>query len=712
MPDLSAFLSPASVAVIGAAPDKHILRGRIMHVMLCHDFAARLYPVSRGHDEILGLKTYPSIAEVPETVDLAVLIIPAAHVLDGLEQCAAAGVKAALILSSGFAEDSTEEGDAQQRKIRDIAARAGMLISGPNAEGYANMATRLCPTFSPAVEGENMQLMPPWRTGGLVAAIAQSGGMGFAFYDRGRPKEIPFSHVVTTGNEACLESLDVVEHLIDKGEADVFLMFMEDVKTPEKLARVAAKALNAGKPIIVTKIGRSDAGARAAASHTASLAGSYETYQAIFRRYGVIEGGDTEEMVDIAAGFSYFGDRLPAGNRVGIFTASGGGGGWLADACAAAGLEVPVLDPETRATIDQHLPSYGTSQNPVDGTAGVVRAVGYARISEMIAASDSIDAVITIASTRLPDTLRKEQEKLTELGKTTNKPVMFWSYTLPHPDSVRVLARSGLPLFTNMRNCARALAAMAEYRQVRERWLARQDIPSDASPPRRDLLEDLAAAPTVIVEHDAMRFLARGGIQAVSGRLVGNADDAVEAAALAGGPVALKIQSPDLLHKSAAGGVALDLEGAEAVRGRFEAMQAHLAEHHPDARITGTLVQPMARPGLEMILGISNEPGFGPMLMVGFGGIAVEASRDVAFSPAPLDRADAQDLLGRLRGSGFLNGADHDIPALIDMMVRLSQFAAGIADHVAEIDLNPVLVHRPGQGVSIVDALMIKHTQD
>ena len=712
MPDLSAFLSPTSVAVIGAAPDPHILRGRIMQVMGCHDFAGRVYPVSRSHDEIMGLKAYPSIDAVPEPVDLAVLIIPAAHVPDTLEQCAEAGARAALILSSGFAEDNSEGGEDLTQRIRDIATRTGMLISGPNAEGYANMAAKLCPTFSPAVEGENMQLMPPWRTGGLVAAVAQSGGMGFAFYDRGRPKEIPFSHVVTTGNEACLESLDVVEHLIDTGEADVFVMFMEDVKTPEKLARVAGKALRAGKPMIVTKIGRSAAGTRAAASHTASLAGAYETYRAIFRRYGVIEGNDIEEMVDIAAGFSYFGDRLPAGNRVGIFTASGGGGAWMADSCVAAGLEVPMLDPATRANIDQYLPSYGTSQNPVDGTAGVVRQVGYARISEMIAASDAVDAVITIASTRLPDTLRKEQEKLTELARTTDKPVMLWSYTLPHPDSVRVLARSGLPLFTNMRNCTRTLAAMADYRRVRDRWLARQDTRTDANPPRRDLLDDLAAAPGVIIEHDAMRFLARGGIEAVSGRLVHSAAAAVEAAALAGAPVALKIQSPDLPHKAAAGGVALNLNGDDAVRRGFEEIQARVAGTHPNARIIGTLVQPMARPGLEMILGISNESGFGPMLMVGFGGVAVETSRDVAFSPAPLDDMDARDLLNQLRGAGFLNETAHDIDALVDLMVRLSTFAAGIADHVTEIDLNPVLVHRTGEGVSVIDALMVKHAED
>ena len=425
MTNLSPFLSPKSVAIIGASPDITSLRGRIMKVLLCHDFKGKVYPVSRSNTEIMGLKAYPSIGEVPETIDLAVLIIPAIYVSSTLEECAKYGVKSALILSSGFAEDSSEAGDALQKQLHDISDRTGMIISGPNSEGYANMTLNLCPTFSPAVEGDDMALLPSWKTDRKVAVIAQSGGMGFSFYDRARPKNLPFSYVITTGNEACLETLDIVDYLIDSNEADVFIIFMEDVKTPSKLALVAEKALLAGKPIIITKIGHSDAGVRAAASHTASLAGSYEVYKSIFERYGIIEGSDIEEMVDIAAGFIYFGDRPPAGRRVGIFTASGGGGGWMADSCVASGLEVPILDPKTRANIDQYLPSYGTSQNPVDGTAGVINQIGYARISEMIAESPNVDTVVTIASTRVPHKLVAEQEKLLEVAQLTKKPIMF-----------------------------------------------------------------------------------------------------------------------------------------------------------------------------------------------------------------------------------------------------------------------------------------------
>ena len=709
MPDLSPLLSPSSVAVIGASSDASILRGRIMQVLKRRAFDGPIFPVSRSETTVMGYKAYAAIGDIPGPVDLAVLIIPAMHIPAALEACQAKGVKAALVLSSGFSEDQSNGGNDLQRRLREIAAQGGMLIAGPNSEGFANMSTGLCATFSPAVDGEDIVLTPAWSRAGRIAVVAQSGGMGFAFYDRGRQKHLRFSHVVTTGNEDCIESLDVVGHLIDRNEADVFLMFMEDVKTPAKLVAVAERALQTGKPIIVTKIGRSEAGARAAASHTASLAGSYQSYRALFERYGVIEGNDIEEMVDIAAGFSQCGFLLPAGKRVGIFTASGGGGGWLADSCVAAGLEVPMLDAATRAEIDEHLPSYGTSQNPVDGTAGVVHKIGYARICRMIAGSESIDSVIAITSARNPTPLLREKEALAELTGKTGKPVFAWSYTVPDPAATETLARAQLPFFTNMRNCTRALAVMAEYRGTRERFMAGMKNPLEPRRFPRALRERLAAAPEVNAEIEAMGLLAEAGIDAIAGELVTTSEAAGQAAARIAGPVALKIQSRDLPHKSAAGGVILGIAGAAAARAAFDTLQCQVAGNAPAARILGTLVQPMAGDGLEMIIGVENRSGFGPMIMVGFGGTAVEAARDVAFAMAPLDRVAADRLLGSLRGAAVLNKSRLDMAALLDLVVRLSEFAVASQDLIAEIDLNPVLVHAPGAGVSIVDALLIKH---
>ncbi|MBT6428725.1 MAG: acetate--CoA ligase family protein [Rhodospirillaceae bacterium] len=550
-----------------------------------------------------------------------------------------------------------------------------------------------------------LPLLPPWRTDGHITAIAQSGGMGFAFYDHGRPKELPFNYIITTGNEACVETLDVVDYLLDEGKTDAFILFMEDVKNGARLAQVGEKALRAGKPIILTKIGTSEAGARAAASHTASLAGSYQAYQGIFQRYGIIEGRDTEELVDIAAAFSFHGRNLPKGHRVGICTASGGGGGWLADQCVAAGLEIPELDAKTRATIDAYLPAYGTSQNPVDATAQAVRRTGYGGLARMAAQSDVLDAIIVLASCRNPAVLQREREDLKQLTQDVDKPILFCSYTQPHPEAAVILSQAGMPLYGNMRNCARATAELANYRQHRERFLKAPRIESVGS--KAAVATKLAAAADVLCEYEVKPLLAEYGIAAAKEALATNVDEAVAIANTIDGPVVLKIQSPDVLHKTEAGGLTLNLVDEDAVRAGYDQVTGAATE-----RTHGVLVQAMAPKGHEMILGINHDATFGPMLMLGFGGIHVEVNPDVALSPVPLDKDGASALLDRLAGRALLDGVrgegPADVDALLDLVVKLSQFAADHGDVIGELDLNPVLVHT--KGVSVVDALLVKRS--
>jgi acetate---CoA ligase (ADP-forming) len=709
MTDLSALLSPQSVAVIGAAADPHILRGRTLKVMLGHTYAGRVYPVSRSHSEVQGLKAYASIDALPEKVDLAVLIIPAEFVPDELERCGRAGVKAALILTSGFAEQAGEQGAAQQARLRDIAARYNIIVCGPNTEGFANTAAALCPTFSPAVDLLEVPLVPTWRISGHVAAIGQSGGMGFAFFDRGRPKEIPFSYIVTTGNEACLEVFDVVDYLLDEGRTEVFLLFLENIKNAATFRRVADKALRAGKPIIVVKIGHSDAGQRAAASHTAALAGAYETYKAMFRHYGIIEGADIDEMIDLAAAFSCYRKRLPAGTRVGIGTASGGGGGWMADACVAEGLQVPELDAATRAELDKHLPAYGTSQNPVDGTAQAIRQIGYSELARLIAMSGRIDSVVMVTSARSAETLAKERENLQRVARDSPKPIFMWSYTNPCAESVRILSEAGYPLFTSMRNCARAVAALANYGAQRDRYLHNSDS-SFTSDQHRVARVRAAMKTRVLCEYQVAPLLNEYGIKTIESQLAKTADAAVAAAATIGASVALKVQSPDILHKTDIGAVALNLRDADVIRHTYAQLSSNAVRHVPTTTIHGILVQRMAAKGIEVIVGVRRDVLFGPMLMIGLGGVQVELLRDVALAPAPLTRDDAYELLNQLRGRKLLDGIrgspPSDVPALVDLVVRLSQFAAEHGDILNELELNPVIVHERGQGVSVVDALL------
>ena len=710
--DIGALLNPKSVAVIGAAPKGQGLRGRILEFMLLHPYAGKIYPVSRSHGEVQGLKAYPAIDACPGPVDLAILIVPAQFVVDELERCGKAGVKAAAIISSGFAEEPGEAGARMQAALKDVARKYNMAVTGPNSEGFASIEAALLPTFSPVAGPSSVPLLPKNRANGRVALVAQSGGMGFSFFDRGRPKEMAFDYIVTTGNEACLEGLDVVEHLIDQGRTDAFLMMIEDIKTPATFLRVAEKALRAGKPLIVTKIGKTDAGARAAASHTAALAGSYSAFQAIAQRYGVIEGNQVEEMVDIANGFLAWRGCLPAGSRVGICTGSGGGGAWLSDACASAGLEVPTLDAATRAVLDPLLPSYGTSQNPVDGTAQAIRQIGYAGLIGPLVESPVIDGVIAVMSARSAEHITHEREKLKAVRAAAKKPILMWSYTLPAPAAVEVLAEAGFPLFTNMQNVVTTLRHMIEYRAHREAFLKAPEIRSSGAAAKERVAAALGRGARALTEAEAKPLLAAYGIgAAASEKLVASREEAIAAAKAIGKPVALKVQSPDILHKTEAGAVALNARTAEEVGAAYERITASARAYAPKAKVAGVLVQAMAETGREVILGINRDPHFGPMLMLGLGGIHVEVLRDVVFAPVPVTAADAHAMIGRLKGAKLLDahrGAPAaDKAALADLIVKLGMFAADHADRIAEIDLNPVIVHAEGKGATIADALIV-----
>jgi acetate---CoA ligase (ADP-forming) len=712
VPDLAKLLNPKTVAVIGASSDLHGLRGRVLEIILSHPFTGRVYPVSRSATEVQGLKAYASIDVLPEPVDLAVLIIPAEFVPAELERCGRAGVRAALVLSSGFAEEPGGAGARMQDEIAATARRYDMAVTGPNSEGFANIASAFCPTFSPAMDKNAGRLSPTRALGrGRLSVISQSGGLGFAFFDRARPRNLQFRHVVTTGNEAALEIADYLDFMLDEGETDVFLLLLEDVRTPEKFKRAADKALKAGKPLIVAKIGQSEPGSRAVASHTAALAGSQAAYRAVFDRYGLIEGRDFDEMLDIATGFLACADQLPNGRRIGICTASGGAGVWTADACIAAGLEVPILDEATRKALDAYLPPYGTSQNPVDSTAQGVQKLGYAEYARLVAQSPLIDGVMVVVTARRSAFLENDLQKLKELKRDSKKPVFMWTYTLPAERSVEIVNEAGFPLFTGAHGCARCMRVLADYRVMRERALRRPRRMARPHPARDEVHARMAQAGVMLCEWQARPLLAAYGIGDATCKLVRSAAEAEAAARAVDSAVALKVQSAAIPHKTEAGAVALHIDAGSACV-VYERLLASARHYAPDAQIDGVLIQPMAAPGREVILGVTRDERWGPLLMVGLGGVLVEAANDVALSPVPLDRDAALALIARLKGKAVF-GAWRGMPpadtaALTDLMVNLARFAFDHADAVAEIDLNPVIVHAQGDGVTVVDALIVK----
>ncbi|MFZ3236955.1 MAG: acetate--CoA ligase family protein [Stellaceae bacterium] len=712
MPDLRPLIAPESIAVIGASADTHTLRGRLTHALIGHGYVGRVYPVTRSQSEVLGLRAYASVGDLPEPADLAVIVVPAAIVPQTLAECGARGIRAAVVISSGFGEESGAAAQARDSELRRVAEEHGILVCGPNSEGLVNSLQRVVATFSPVFHDPSRSLLPATPQGRPIAVSCQSGALTFAFLNRGRDRQLRFTYQVSAGNQTILEAHDYVDWALDHGGADIFLLYLEAIRRPDHFRAVADKAAAAGKPLITAKVGRSDAGRRAAASHTGSLAHAGAVDDAIFRHHGIIRGEDLDHMLDVAAAFAFC--PLPRGNRVAVITGSGGSAVWMADILSAHGLELPVLEDDIQRQILKLLPSYASAQNPVDATAQAIHEVGYARLIEIVRQSRRIDTILLIGSLANEATAAGHAEQLAALPGPRDKPILLVTYTGASPQAMAAFAEAGIPCYTSMPSCARAIRALVDYARFQQR---RHRPPAPATPPsiRDPAARALAAAGPLLTEHEAKALLAGYGIPRPPEALATSADEAAAAAARIGGAVALKVQSPDITHKTEAGAVALGMHGDSAVRDAYARVLANAKAAHPGAAIQGVLVQKMAPPGHEIILGVSRDPDFGPMLMVGLGGIHVEVLRDVAFSPVPIGPDEALALIGELRGAAMLEGVrgapPADRAALADLIGALSRFAADHADLIEEIDLNPVIVHPQGQGLTVVDALIVKRRE-
>jgi acetyltransferase len=399
---------------------------------------------------------------------------------------------------------------------------------------------------------------------------------------------------------------------------------------------------------------------------------------------------------------------------VALLSASGGGAAWMADMCTAHGLELPEMDAATRKEIDPLIPSFASSQNPIDLTAQAVREVGYARIIEILQRSPVTDMVLVVGSLATETMLRRDIDAITRVARESAVPIAFCAYTNASPAAVTLLASAGIPAYTNMANCAKALGALAEYAEFQQRWRQRGEDDVTRAPGADEVRRRLGEGGRMLCEHDAKGLLAVYGVPRPREEMASDVTKAVEAAARIGFPVALKVQSADIPHKTEAGAVALGIATPAALRRAYRQVLASARAAHPGADVRGVLVQQMAPKGVEVIVGVTRDETFGPLLMVGLGGIFVEVLRDVAFAPAPLTREDARDLLAQLRGGRLLQGVrgepPADVDALIDLLVAVARFASDHADAIAEIDLNPVIVHPRGQGLSVVDALIIQRS--
>src|SRR4051812_9239119 len=697
---LDSFFSPDSIALIGASRDQEKIPGRLLSMLRKNDYPGKIYPVNPNYGDIDGLKCFSTIADVGQPIDLAIVIIPARAVLGALEQCAAVGVKNAVIISSGFAEEGGDS-TAMQDAIVVLAKKTGMRISGPNAEGFYSEAQHVAATFSPTVDVKPGQV-DLVATRRRAAIVAQSGGIGFAIKHRAKALGVAISYCVSAGNEADLGAGEFLDYMVQDVSTDVILLFIEGIRDVDKFLAAARRAAELKKPVIVTKVGRSGAGMRAAASHTASMAGWSAAYDAVFAKYGFIVSNDLDEALTIAAVLAS--NPLPKGDRVAVVTVSGGAGIWGADAVALQGLQVPELSEKVQAQIKTLMPSYGTARNPIDVTAQGVTSGGLQKSVDVLTASDEIDAILVVLS--LSSEVRKpfKEDELKPVLAVQHKPVVFYSYTVPSDFARRELAKSGVVVLSGLTHVCVAMRQLVDY--------AKFSLPKPADAtrlPARDLSTHLTSP--VLSEADSKALLRAAGIALPDEVLVKDKAGLDEAVARVGFPLVMKIQSPDIAHKSEIGGVRVNITTKGEVFLAFEALLDNARKHRPEATIQGVLVGPMAKRGVEIIVGTMTDKTFGPMVMVGLGGITTELFRDVVYRPAPVSAEEAGAMLMGLKAAPLLNGfrgaAKADVLTLSQLISDVSVLAARHAAEIAEIELNPVLVHPEGQGVTIVDALVV-----
>jgi acyl-CoA synthetase (NDP forming) len=697
---LRPLLAPASIAVIGVSrtegtPSRHLLGN-----LAAYRFPGPLLLVNPSGEAIDGRPTYRSVAELPETVDLALVLVPAEHVPATVRACAERGIRAAVVFSAGFADLRGAGGTSRQARLERVVASTGITVCGPNSEGFLNAIDGVPATFSAGVSLDDA-VVAARREPGNVGVVAQSGGLGFALFRQGLDRELAFTYVVSAGNEAALTVLDYIRFLLEDGHTSVVLAYVEGLRDPERFGPVAERAADLGKSLVVAKVGRSDAGRRAALSHTGHLAGEDAAYNAVFRRYGVVRVHDTEEMLDVAMALSW--RRRRPGQRTAIVSFSGGSGVWMADACTSAGMIVPPLRPAVQERLRSVLPPFAATANPVDITGA--STVGPAEVLTMVADDPGVEALVLIAPLRNAALLESDRPALERISRELPHPVVMYGYTDPSADSRSVLRQLGLPFYPSPARAARSLAALVAAAPSDDRAASARVRSAGVAA----VVEQLQRAPTVLCEYQVKSLLTSLGLDGPAENLATTAAEASSFAADIGFPVALKVQSPDIAHRRVAGGVILGLTSASDVEAAYHALISRVTSNRPGASVHGVLVQEMVPLGLDLIVGVDDTSGLGPMVLVGLGGDLAEVLDRSLVYPAPFGTRTALGLLREIGADRVLRSAGsrstlRGAARLLSSVSRLASAGRGV---IRELDLNPVVVdHETGQA-RIVDALIV-----
>ena len=687
---IARMLRPRSIAVIGASADATKINGRPLKHLVDKGYAGTILPVNPKYREIAGRTCYPTIKELPEAADLAVVAVPAREVREAVAALGARGIRAAVVFSSGFGEVGGE-GKAMEAALVETAREAGVLLCGPNCLGFVNAFDKVFATFSQYADGETGS--------GPVAFVSQSGAFGTAIASLARQRALGLGYFVTTGNECDVSFAELMEIAIEDERIKVAAGYLEGVRDGEHLVALARKCLDLGKPLVLTKVGRMAAGARAAASHTGALAVDDAVFDDIMRQYGVLRARNEENMLDMLEALCQ--ERRAQREGVGIVTMSGGAGVMVADRAEELGLPVPQLGADTRAKLEAAMPAFGAAGNPVDVTGQFLARPEILRDS-VIHLLDDPEIGVGIVWLQLMHAHTKTLVKVfADVKAASSKPFLV-CWVGASPDAVQGLRALGIAVYpASERSVDGAFALVASHR-VRAR-------PATAEATAVQGTVAGGMKPGVQGTAEAVALLKAGGLPMAEVRLARSADEAVKAWKELGGAVALKVEAAEILHKSDVGGVVLNLDDERAIRAGYETVLANSRRAQPQADIAGVIVQAMSRGHLELVVGAQRNPVFGMIVMVGLGGVLVEVLKDVAFRKAPFDEREALAMLAQLRGSRILDGVRGkpavDRATIARLLAGLSRWAAERQDQLLELDLNPVLMGEAG--AACVDVVMI-----
>ncbi|MGC8873349.1 MAG: acetate--CoA ligase alpha subunit [Chloroflexia bacterium] len=693
---LEAFFNPRSVAVIGASATPGKMGYILLDNIIRGGYKGTIYPINPKGGEILGLPAYPSIGDVPGPVDLAVIVIPAPAIPDVVDECGRKGVQGLLIISAGFRETGPE-GARREREVVTRARKYGMRILGPNVLGLIDTISHLNATFATTMAKP-----------GEIAFFSQSGALGSAILDWSHDEEIGFSHFVSLGNKADINEIDLLQAWEDDPHSKVILAYLEGISDGVRFMEVARRVTRK-RPVIAIKSGTTAAGTRAISSHTGSLAGSEKAYEAAFRQTGIIRAQSVQDLFDFAEIFAY--QPMLRGNRIAIVTNAGGPGILATDALERVGLTLAHFSRETIEAMAPHLPETANLYNPVD-VIGDARSDRYRAALTAVLRDPGVDGVVVLLTPQAMTDVLDIAQTVLEIARAYDKPVVtsFIGGKVVEP-AVRLFQQNRIPTYPFPERAVMALGAMEAYR----RWLERPpqrlvSLPVDRERVRQILARARQEGRLNLGEVEAREVMEAYGLRVPKAELARSSDEAVRLAAEIGYPVVMKIASPDILHKSDIGAVKLGLSTPTDVRDAYELIEYRARRHHPDADIWGVLVQQMIRGGKEVIIGMSRDPQFGPMLMFGLGGIYVEVMKDVVFQIAPIDRTEAREMVEGIRSYPLLKGVrgepPADIDAIIDTLLRVSQLVTDFPE-IVEMDVNPLIVHESGQGTTVLDARII-----